>query len=211
MRFDPPVPFRTYHDMLRQFLHAHRGAGRADGDHQHEAADPGQPGWSTCWAAATARPTCCPTSPGTCSANGPTGWARVQAICDFVHRHIEFGYPHAARTRTAWEAYNEGKRRLPRLCAPGGRALPLHEHPGALLHRLPRRHRHPPPWGTMDFAGWIEVYLGDRWYTFDARNNTPRIGRILMARGRDATDVAMVTSFGPCTLSGFTVFTDEVA
>jgi len=69
----------------------------------------------------------------------------------------------------------------------------------------------PPPWGPMDFAAWFEVYLGDRWHTFDARNNTPRIGRILMARGRDATDVAMVTSFGPCTLTGFSVFTDEVA
>jgi transglutaminase-like putative cysteine protease len=62
----------------------------------------------------------------------------------------------------------------------------------------------------MDFSAWFEVYLGGRWYTFDARHNKPRIGRILMARGRDATDVAIVTSFGPCTLAGFKVITDEV-
>ena len=142
---------------------------------------------------------------------GPTGWARVQAICDFVHHHIEFGYEHARRTRTAWEAYNEGQRRLPRLRAPGHRALPLHEHPGALLHRLPRRHRHRPPYGPMDFAGWFEAYLGDRWYTFDARNNTPRIGRVLIARGRDACDVALTSTFGPNTLERFKVWTDEVA
>jgi transglutaminase-like putative cysteine protease len=62
----------------------------------------------------------------------------------------------------------------------------------------------------MDFAAWFEVYLDDGWHIFDARNNTPRIGRILMARGRDATDVAIVTTFGLCTLTGFSVFTDEV-
>lgn len=68
----------------------------------------------------------------------------------------------------------------------------------------------PPPCGPMDFAAWFEVYLDDQWLTFDARNNIPRIGRILLARGRDATDVAIATTFGPCTLSGFSVFTDEV-
>jgi hypothetical protein len=62
----------------------------------------------------------------------------------------------------------------------------------------------------MDFSAWFEAYLGGRWYTFDARHNKPRIGRILMARGRDATDVAIVTSFGPCTLAGFKVITEEV-
>jgi transglutaminase-like putative cysteine protease len=62
----------------------------------------------------------------------------------------------------------------------------------------------------MDFAAWFEVYLDNAWHTFDARNNTPRIGRILLARGRDATDVAIATTFGPCTLSSFNVFTDEV-
>jgi transglutaminase-like putative cysteine protease len=67
-----------------------------------------------------------------------------------------------------------------------------------------------PPYPPGDFAAWFEAYLGKRWYTFDPRNNVPRIGRILMARGRDATDVAIVTSFGPCTLAGFKVITDEV-
>jgi transglutaminase-like putative cysteine protease len=68
----------------------------------------------------------------------------------------------------------------------------------------------PPAPEPMDFSAWFEVYLGDRWYTFDARHNEPRIGRILMARGRDATDVAISTSFGPCVLTGFKVVTDEV-
>jgi transglutaminase-like putative cysteine protease len=68
----------------------------------------------------------------------------------------------------------------------------------------------PPDPAPMDFSAWFEVFLGDRWYTFDARHNVPRIGRILMARGRDATDVAISTSFGPCQLTGFKVFTDEV-
>jgi transglutaminase-like putative cysteine protease len=62
----------------------------------------------------------------------------------------------------------------------------------------------------MDFSAWFEVYLGDRWYTFDARHNKPRIGRVLMARGRDATDVAILTSFGQCTLSSFKVVTEEI-
>jgi transglutaminase-like putative cysteine protease len=63
----------------------------------------------------------------------------------------------------------------------------------------------------MDFSAWFEVYLSGQWYTFDARHNAPRIGRILMARGRDATDVAISTSFGPCTLAGFKVITFEEA
>ncbi len=68
-----------------------------------------------------------------------------------------------------------------------------------------------PPYGPMDFAGWFEAYLGDRWYTFDARNNTPRIGRVLIARGRDACDVALSSTFGPNTLERFKVWADEVA
>ena len=69
----------------------------------------------------------------------------------------------------------------------------------------------PPPYGPMDFAGWFEAYLGGRWYTFDPRNNIPRIGRVLIARGRDAADVAISSTFGPNTLVSFKVFTDEVA
>jgi transglutaminase-like putative cysteine protease len=142
---------------------------------------------------------------------GPTGWARVQAICDFVHNHIEFGYHHARRTRTAWEAYNEGVG----VCRD-------YAHLAIALCRcmnIPARYctgylgdiGMPPPYGTMDFAGWFEAWLGDRWYTFDARNNTPRIGRVLMARGRDACDVALSSTFGPNELEGFKVWTDEVA
>ena len=142
--------------------------------------------------------------------HGPTGWARVQAICDFVHHHIEFGYHHARRTRTAWEAYNEGVG----VCRD-------YAHLAIALCRcmnIPARYctgylgdiGMPPPYGPMDFAGWFEAWLGDRWYTFDARNNMPRIGRVLMARGRDACDVALSTAFGPNSLERFVVRTDEV-
>ena len=68
----------------------------------------------------------------------------------------------------------------------------------------------PPPYGTMDFAAWFEVYLDGQWHTFDARNNIPRIGRVLIARGRDAADVAISSTFGPNTLTSFRVWTDEV-
>ena len=99
---------------------------------------------------------------------------------------------------------------MPRLRPPRHHALPLHEHSCALLHRLSRGYRCAPEDLPMDFSAWFEAYLGGRWYTFDARHNTPRIGRILIAHGRDATDVAIVTSFGPHTLVGFNVVTDEV-
>jgi len=142
--------------------------------------------------------------------NGPTGWARVQAICDFVHHHITFGYQFARRTRTAWEAYNEK-------CG----VCRDYAHLAIALCRcmnIPARYctgylgdiRIPPIPGPMDFAGWFEAYLGERWYTFDARNNTPRIGRVLMARGRDACDVALVSTFGPNTLLRFNVWAEEV-
>ena len=69
----------------------------------------------------------------------------------------------------------------------------------------------PPPYGPMDFAAWFEVYLGGQWHTFDARNNIPRIGRVLIARGRDAADVALSNAFGENTLANFTVWTEEVS
>jgi transglutaminase-like putative cysteine protease len=141
--------------------------------------------------------------------HAPTGWARVQAICDFVHRHITFGYQHARFTRTAWEAYNE---RLG-VCRD-------YTHLAVALCRclnIPARYCTGylgdigvPPGGPMDFAAWFEAYLGGRWHTFDPRNNTPRIGRVLIARGRDAADVAISCTFGPATLRQFTVRTDEV-
>jgi transglutaminase-like putative cysteine protease len=142
--------------------------------------------------------------------NIPKGWRLVQTICDYVHDHIKFGYEHASPTKTAWGAYSE-RRGVCRDFAHLAIAL-------CRCMNVPARYCtgylgdigvpiDPMP---MDFSAWFEVYLGDRWYTFDARHNHPRIGRILMARGRDATDVAIVTSFGPCTLTGFKVTTDEV-
>jgi transglutaminase-like putative cysteine protease len=143
--------------------------------------------------------------------SGPTGWARVQAICDFVHHHIEFGYHNARRTRTAWEAYNERVgvcRDYAHLAVAFCRCLNI---PARYCTGYLGDIGMPPPYGPMDFAGWFEAWLGDRWYTFDARNNTPRIGRVLMARGRDACDVALSTAFGPNALERFVVRTDEVA
>jgi transglutaminase-like putative cysteine protease len=141
---------------------------------------------------------------------GPTGWARVQAICDFVHRHIEFGYPHARATRTALEAYNE-RRGVCRDYAHLAIAL-------CRCMNIPARYctgylgdvGTEPPYGPMDMAAWFEAYIGERWYTFDARNNIPRIGRVLIARGRDACDVALSSTFGPNTLESFKVWTDVV-
>lgn len=137
------------------------------------------------------------------------GWARVQAICDFVHKHIRFGYEHARPTRTASEAYAEGVgvcRDYAHLAVAFCRCVNI---PARYCTGYLGDMGTPPPYGPMDFAAWFEVFLDDRWHTFDARNNTPRIGRILLARGRDATDVAIATTFGPCTLSGFSVFCDE--
>jgi transglutaminase-like putative cysteine protease len=143
--------------------------------------------------------------------HGPTGWARVQAICDFTHQRITFGYGHARRTRTAWEAYNEGIgvcRDYAHLAVTLCRCLNI---PARYCTGYLGDIGMPPPYGPMDFAAWFEVWLGDRWYTFDARNNMPRIGRVLIARGRDACDVALANTFGPNTLQRFQVWTDEVA
>jgi len=142
--------------------------------------------------------------------HGPTGWGRVQAICDFVHHHITFGYEHARRTRSAWEGYQEKVgvcRDYAHLAIAFCRCMNI---PARYCTGYLGDIRIPAVPGPMDFAGWFEVYLGKRWYTFDARNNTPRIGRVLMARGRDACDVALVSSFGPNTLQRFTVWADEV-
>jgi transglutaminase-like putative cysteine protease len=138
------------------------------------------------------------------------GWHRVQAICDFVHNHIKFDYMQARATRTAWEAYNEGVgvcRDYAHLAVAFCRCMNI---PARYCTGYLGDIGVPPPHGVMDFAGWFEAYLGGHWYTFDARNNTPRIGRVLIARGRDAVDVAISTTFGPNTLTGFTIWTDEV-
>ena len=140
----------------------------------------------------------------------PEGSPRVQGVCDFVHNHIQFGYQHARPTKSAWEAYHERVgvcRDYAHLAIAFCRCLNI---PARYCTGYLGDMGTPPPYGTMDFAGWFEAYLGGRWYTFDARNNIPRIGRVLMARGRDAADVAIATTFGPNELLKFTVFTDEI-
>lgn len=138
------------------------------------------------------------------------GWDRVREIVAFTHNHIEFGYHHARSNRTAWEAYQE-QRGVCRDFAHLAVAL-------CRCMNIPARYCTgylgdigvPPADAPMDFSAWFEVYLGGDWHVFDARHNHPRIGRILMARGRDATDTALTTSFGPHILSRFAVHTDEV-
>jgi transglutaminase-like putative cysteine protease len=142
--------------------------------------------------------------------SGPTGWDRVQAVCDFVHRHIKFGYEHASPTKTALEVYTQPLgvcRDYAHLAIAFCRALNI---PARYCTGYLGDIGMPPPYATMDFAGWFEAFLGGQWYTFDARNNEPRIGRVLIARGRDAADVAITTTFGPNTLKRFVVRTDEL-
>ena len=139
------------------------------------------------------------------------GWQRVQAICDYVHDRIEFGYHHARCDRTAAEGHEERIgvcRDFAQLAITLCRCM-----------NIPARYctgylgdigvpRDPAP---MDFSAWFEVFLDGRWYTFDARHNHPRIGRILIGRGRDAADVAISTTFGPTQLAHFLVVTEEVS
>jgi transglutaminase-like putative cysteine protease len=139
------------------------------------------------------------------------GWGRVQAICDFVHKHIAFNYEHASATRTASQAYAEKRgvcRDYAHLAVAFCRALNI---PARYCTGYLGDVGTPPPYPPGDFAAWFEAYIGGHWYTFDPRNNVPRIGRVLIARGRDAADVAMTTTFGPNRLEGFKVWTDEVA
>jgi transglutaminase-like putative cysteine protease len=141
----------------------------------------------------------------------PPGWARVQAICDFVHRHIAFGYEHARATMTAWEVYNEGKgvcRDYAHLAIAFCRCMNI---PARYCTGYLSDIGTPQPWAVGDFAGWLEAYIGGRWQMFDPRNNVPRIGRVLIAQGRDASDVPITQTFGPNTLVSFKVWTDEVA
>jgi transglutaminase-like putative cysteine protease len=138
------------------------------------------------------------------------GWQSVQAICNYVHDRLEFGYHHARNDRTASEGHEE---RIG-VCR-------VFAHLAITLCRcinIPARYctgylgdigvpKDPAP---MDFSAWFEVFLGGRWYTSDARHNHPRIGRIIIAHGRDAADVAISTTFGSAALERFTVVTDEV-
>jgi transglutaminase-like putative cysteine protease len=140
----------------------------------------------------------------------PEGWPRVQAICDFVHNHLTFGYQYARPTRTAWEAWRERRgvcRDFAHLAIAFCRCMNI---PARYCTGYLGDIGVPPMDAPMDFSGWFEVFLGGRWHVFDARFNTPRIGRVLIARGHDASDVAISTTFGQHTLVSFKVWTDEV-
>ncbi len=138
------------------------------------------------------------------------GWPRVQAVCDFVHQHIHFDYMQARANRTALDAYRERVgvcRDFMHLAITFCRCLNI---PARYCTGYLGDIGVPPVPSPMDFSAWFEVYLGGQWYAFDARNNVPRIGRVLMARGRDAADVAITTTFGVNQLHSFEVWTDEV-
>ena len=139
----------------------------------------------------------------------PRGWRRVQAICDFVHSHITFGYEHADATRGAVRSFVEQRgvcRDFAHLAVTFCRCL-----------NIPARYctghlgdiGAPPDPAPMDFSAWFEAFVGGSWYTFDARHNMPRVGRVLIARGRDAADVAISTTFGKTRLKSFIVTTRE--
>jgi transglutaminase-like putative cysteine protease len=139
----------------------------------------------------------------------PPGWARAEAIAKYAHERISFGYQHARPTKTASQAHEEQLG----VCRD-------YAHLAIALCRcmnIPARYCTGylgdigfPVDGVMDFSAWTEVYLGGAWRTLDARHNKPRIGRIMMAMGRDATDVAMITHFGAATLANFQVITEEL-
>ena len=137
------------------------------------------------------------------------GYERVQAICDYVHNHIAFDYQAARSTRTASEAHRERTgvcRDFAHLAVTFCRCLNI---PARYCTGYLSDLGTPQPWSVGDFAAWFEVYLAGQWYTFDPRNNKPRMGRVLMARGRDASDVAIATTFGPNHLESFRVWADE--
>jgi transglutaminase-like putative cysteine protease len=140
----------------------------------------------------------------------PGGWDKVQAVCDFVHERLTFGYPHARPTRTASEALAEGVgvcRDFTHLAIALCRCLNI---PARYCNGYLGDIGVPPDPAPMDFNAWFEAFLGGRWFTFDARHNQPRIGRILIARGRDAADIPMLTTFGSHALTRFKVVTEEV-
>ena len=140
----------------------------------------------------------------------PPGWERVQAICTYVNQRIRFGYEHARPTKTAREAFIEQQgvcRDFAHLAIAFCRCMNI---PARYCTGYLGDIGVPASDAPMDFSGWFEAYLGGRWYMFDARHNHPRIGRILMARGRDAADVALSTNFGSTELAGFKVVTDEM-
>ena len=140
----------------------------------------------------------------------PLGWSRVQTISDFVHGHIQFDYQKARATRTALEAFRERVgvcRDFTHLAVTLCRCMNI---PARYVTGYLGDIGIPPVPDPMDFSAWMEVYLGGRWFTFDPRHNRRRIGRIVMARGRDASEVPITTVFGNHTLAKFLVNTEEV-
>ena len=139
------------------------------------------------------------------------GYSRVQAICNFVHDHIRFNYEHARASRSAAEAFTERAgvcRDYAHLAIAFCRCLNI---PARYCTGYLSDIGTQPPFSAGDFAAWFEAWIGGRWHLFDPRNNVPRVGRVLMARGRDASDVAIATTFGANTLESFKVWTDPVA
>ena len=141
--------------------------------------------------------------------SGPTGWGRVQAVCDWVHDEVKFDYQATTPATTSfdvWQTRTGVCRDFAHLAVTLCRAL-----------NIPARYAFgylpdigvPPPEDPMDFCAWMEVYLGDRWWTFDPRNNQRRVGRVLIGRGRDAVDVAMLTNYGALRLDEMTVWAEE--
>nr|TFG51266.1 MAG: transglutaminase family protein [Hyphomicrobiales bacterium] len=142
--------------------------------------------------------------------NSPPGWARVQAICDYVHNAIRFDYAKAYPSKSALNVFEQGTgvcRDFAHLAITFCRCMNI---PARYCTGYLGDMGAPPPYGPMDFAAWIEVYLEGRWYIFDPRNNVPRLGRILVARGRDAADVPLTHTFGENRLGGFKVWADEL-
>jgi transglutaminase-like putative cysteine protease len=140
----------------------------------------------------------------------PKGWSRVQAVCDWVHSRVRFGYEYASPTKSALDVYTERFgvcRDFQHLAVTLCRALNI---PARYATGYLGDIRIPPAPYPMDFSAWFEAYLDGRWWTFDARHNEPRVGRVLMATGRDASDVAITTSFGAANLIQFTVISEEI-
>ena len=138
------------------------------------------------------------------------GWQRAQAICDYAHERICFGYHHARGDRTASEGHDERVgvcRDFAHLAVTLCRCMNI---PARYCAGYLGDIGVPVDPAPMDFSAWFEVYLDGRWFTFDARHNHPRIGRIVMARGRDAADVAISTAFGTAQLARFSVVTEEI-
>ncbi|MFY9828222.1 MAG: transglutaminase family protein [Rhodoplanes sp.] len=229
LQIDPPIPANTYHDSFGNFCHVIRApAGRltlstdflvqhsgeldevVPGAEQHPLEELPVDALIFLLGSRYCETDRLSDTAWSLFGHVPKGWPLIQAICDYAHERIKFGYEHASPNKTAFDAFTEQRG----VCRD-------YAHLAITLCRcmnVPARYctgylgdmGTEPPYGPGDFAAWFEAYLGGRWYTFDPRNNVPRLGRILMARGRDATDVAIVTSFGPCTLAGFKVITDEV-